>query len=402
MPHPMRPVVAALALLASAGLHAEQNPYHFGASLGATHHSNVFQTAAGAQSDTVTSAGLLGGLDLNLGRQHVYATGNVQSNRYSKADQLNNISYGLSAGLDWQTIERLSGNLRYSANQSLVNYADVQFPVGTKDVQKTQQTQAAIRYGIMSNLGLEGSAAHRTVDYSAEEDKRDFRQNVASLGLRWGGTGLLTLGAAVRVTKSDVPNALIVAPVFPPLPPSPAVYGPDRADRRDIDLTGTWAPSGLSTLSLRVSLSRETHTQPSIPTFSGVTGALTWDYRPTGKLSFSTSLIRDTGSETTFAVPASNFIPVRADNDRITNVVDVQAKWEATAKVVVNANLRHSDGSVVNTFGGAGHSSTTSVALGANYAITRSIDLGCNVGYESRANSYNASTVGCSGRFTLR
>ena len=408
--HRLQPLVLALALCGSATAWAQSSPYYVGVSQGFTHHSNVFGSAVSPQSDTVSSTGVLGGLDLQLGRQHVYANGSAQTNRHSKFDQLNNVSYTLATGLNWQTIERLSGNLRYEATQNLVNYADVTFPAGIRDVQKTQSASAGVRYGITPSLSVDANGWHRTVDFSAVEDKRGFKQDAASLGVRWGGTGLLTLGAALRATRTDYPTALIVAPV-PEVPPSPgfpgtpavlAEYGPDKADRKDLDLTGTWTPSGLSKINARISLTQETHTQPVIPKFSGVTGAVAWEYQPTGKLVLVTSLTRDTGAETTFAELPNNLLPLRANNDRINTVVAVDAKYEATAKILVNASFRHTDGSVVNSLGASVDSSLSTVALGATYAITRSIDLSCNLRHETRSRSYTNNTVGCSGRFTLR
>ena len=401
--HRLRPVVLALAMCGGAAW-AETSPWYIGASQGFTHQSNVFGSVNNPQSDTISSTGVLGGLDLQLGRQHLFADGNAQTNRHQNFSELNNVSYGFTGGLDWQTIERLSGNLHYSANQSLVNYADVQFPASTKDVQKTQAAIAAVRYGITPELGLEGSAAHRTVDFSASEDTRGFSQNTASLGLRWGGTGLLTLGAALRLTKNDFPSALVFAPVVqpPPLPVLPGVYEPDKADRKDVDLTGTWTPSGLSKLSGRISVTRETHSNPRIPNLSAVTGSVAWDYRPTGKLALNATITRDTGSETAFAAAAANFVPLRADNNRVNTVLEVKAKYEATAKILVGANLRHIDGSIVDSLGQSNSSSTNSLALDANYSITRSIDLSCSIGYEARSHAYHANTVGCAGRVTLR
>ena len=407
--HRLRPVVLAFALCGGAAW-AKQTPYYIGASQGFTRQSNVFASSGNAQSDTISSTGVLGGVDLQLGRQHVYANGTAQTNRHQRFDQLNNLSYGLTTGLDWQTIERLSGGLRYATNQSLVNYADVQFPVGIKDVQKTQDASASVRYGISSSLGADASVSHRAVDYSAAEDRRAFKQNGGSLGLQWGGTGILTLGAALRLTKGDYPSALIVAPVAaipatpttPPVPAVIAVYGPDKTDRKDIDFTGSWTPSGVSTLTARVSLTRETHSQPVIPKLSGVTGSIAWDYRPTGKLQFIASLTRDTGSETAFAALPVKVIPVRNDNRRINTTAALDAKYAATAKIQVNAQLRHSDGSVLNSGGGTNDGSTNSISVGASYAITRSIDASCDASYESRSHSYNSNSIGCTARFTLR
>jgi hypothetical protein len=401
--HRLKPVVLALAACSGAAW-SETSPWYIGASQGFTRQSNVFATATNPQSDTISSTGVLGGLDLLLGRQHLFANGTAQTNRHQNFSELNNLSYGFNGGLDWQTIERLSGTFHYTANQALVNYADIQFPTRIKDVQKTQAASTSVRYGITPEIGIDAGAAHRTVDFSAAEDKRGFRQNTASLGLRWGGTGLLTLGVGVRVTKNDYPLALVVAPIVqpPPAPIIPGEYEPDRADRKDIDFTGAWLPSGLSRLSGRISITQETHSNAHIPKLSSLTGELSWDYRPTGKLALNASIARDTGSETAFAAAAANFTPLRADNNRVNTVLSLQAKYEATAKILISANLRRVDGSIVDSIGLSNRTTTNTVALDANYAITRSIDLSCNVGYETRAQGYHANSVGCAGRITLR
>ena len=158
--HRCAPVV--LALAAAFGARAETSPWYIGASQGFTHQSNVFASFSNPQSDTISSTGVLGGLDLQLGRQHLYANGNAQINRRQNFSELNNVSYGFIGGLDWQTIERLSGSLQYTANQSLANYADVRFATVIRDVQKTQATVATVRYGITPRLGID--ARRRAAD----------------------------------------------------------------------------------------------------------------------------------------------------------------------------------------------------------------------------------------------
>ena len=77
-----------------------------------------------------------------------------------------------------------------------------------------------------------------------------------------------------------IPLELIPIPTLGPVEP-------DKMDRKDIDFTATWVPSGLSTVTGRLSVTREDHTAPSRGNFHGLTGGVTWDYKPTGKLSFS-------------------------------------------------------------------------------------------------------------------
>lgn len=46
-------------------------PFYVGASLGVSHVSNIYRLSDATNSDTVVSAGVLGGLDHRLGRQHL-------------------------------------------------------------------------------------------------------------------------------------------------------------------------------------------------------------------------------------------------------------------------------------------------------------------------------------------
>jgi hypothetical protein len=401
MPYPLRDsrrnmlqplALACLALAAGAAL-AEESPYYIGASLGVTHESNVFRRAL-AESDTITSGGLLGGIDQSFGRQRVFANGTVNANRFRNHDQLNNVSYGLSSGLDWQTIEHLSGTLRYSTNQRLANYGETTAPnINEKDVERTQQLVASVRYGISSAFALEGSVERRTVSFSAATDTRDYSQRVGSFGVRWGGTGIVTVGIGVRQTRGDYSGS------------------GDQTSRRDIDLTATWQPSGFSQLNGRLSSSRETHSVVKDSEFSGLTGSLGWTYRPSPRTSINALLSRDTGSETTFytfATPAPNVPPtvIGVDTSRITTALQLGATYELTAKIGLSGSLRHSRNSSVNS-GSTGHDTLNVYALGASYQPTRSVGLSCHVSHDNRStevavSTYSANTLGCSAQVTLR
>src|SRR6266436_4482934 len=119
----LRPMPLAIGLAFTHCAMAETSPYYIGVSQAFTHDNNVFRRPDNGTlpvlADTLSSTGLLGGIDQPFGRQHFFANGTAATNRHKNLDQLNNTSYGLAAGLDWSTVERLSGNVRASANQSL-------------------------------------------------------------------------------------------------------------------------------------------------------------------------------------------------------------------------------------------------------------------------------------------
>ena len=208
---------------------------------------------------------------------------------------------------------------------------------------------------------------------------------------------------AGRVTKADTP---LYAPLLPlnlvPIPTLGPVE-PDEMDRKDIDFTVTWVPSGLSKIRGRISLTREDHTAPSRADIHGVTGAVTWEYEPTAKTRISSSLIRDTGSETSFlSLERLGLQGVRSDNNRLNWIALVEANWAATAKIAVTGTVRYIRGEVDTLAGTTFNNSTSKFGLGARYLATRNVTLGCNLSHESGGSSFSADIVGCFGQFVIQ
>ncbi len=395
--------------LAQAQAQAEERPYYVGVSQGFTHESNVFHSSSNEQSDTVSSTGVLGGLNLDLGRQHLYLKGAAQSNRHSgDLDLLNNVSYALSTGLDWQTIERLSGSFRYSTSQSLINYADFDIPAGTvKDLQRGQHFAATVRFGITPHLAATAGVQRDSVDYSADVDKRDSKGRATSVGLVWGGGGQLSLGLSLREGHRDMPTAQI-SPFVPgdpnAVPPTADIfptYGPDHSDRRDVSVTAVWVPSGLSTLSARLSSTRETHSQVTIPKLTGVTGSLSWDYQPTGRFGLKTTVVRDIGTQSAFEDLPPDLLPTQPSNTSLNTTTSAVATYQVTGKIVANARLAHTEGGSTFVSGTSRNSTTDTIGLGLNWLATRTISVGCNIDQQHRSSAYTANVFGCVGQLTI-
>jgi len=407
---------AALALIAAAATAtAETSPYYLGISQGFSHDSNVYRVEdstvlpAGLQrSDTISSTALVGGLDQPIGRQRLFGSGTFRHNRFSDNKTLNNESYSANLGLDWETINRLSGRLSAAATQSLARFnPDNDVPtVLRKNVERTKQFDAVGRLGVVTRWTAEVGLGWREVDYSADEFRsRAYDQNVVSAGLKYSPSGALSFGSALRRTDGK----------FGRYRATGSGFLADRYKRNDLDLTSTWTPSGASTLQARVSLSKVDHSEAVQRDFSGATGLLRWVWKPTGKLSFSTALARDTGEEVAFL----DFGGGSTGSDglsKTTNSLRLRADYALSAKITLGAGGLYARRTLVDTFtfgNGStfprdGRDTTTQMSLSASWAPARSLLFSCEASRDRRSatgalsDSFGITLYGCTGQFVLQ
>ncbi len=378
-------VALACAAVASApAIAQEESPYYIGVSQGFTRDSNVLRRSSDEIGDTISSTGVLAGINQSLGRQRLFADANAQVNRYRNFSSLNNKSYSLLAGLDWETIGDLSGGLHYTTRDSLAYLSAADGSIIASN-QRTQQFSASARYGLASRMTWNLGYDHNKLALGSLSG-RDSSQDTVSTGLRWAVGGKLTVGAGVRVTKGRQETVPVA----------------DETDRRDVDLTATWASGGASTFNARVSSTRETHSLDSSADLSETTGAINWSYRPTGKLSINASVSRDTGTETTFTSATGEDAVLQVDNNRLSTSWLVDTRYELTGKSHLGFGVRQRRG----TSGNSQSESLKGYTLGMSYAPTRNITLNCNVAREDRsasgATDYTATITGCTGQLTLR
>jgi hypothetical protein len=386
-------VLAACAFLASLAAQAQEQrpPYRIGVSQAVTRDSNVFRTAGAEVSSTVSSTGLVAGLNQHFGRQRVYVDTDAQINRYSGAETLNNKSYAVTTGLDWETIETLSGNLRYSRRNSL---ADLGITGGTPVIsdQITDHFIANARYGLPSKFSFDLGYEYRKLHYdNAALANRNYSQDVVSASMRWGLGGQLTLGFGGRATNGSTPQYSNVPPYE------------DELTRRDIDLFATWSASGFSNLSARLSRTREKHTIASNTASSETTGSVSWTYLMTGRLTLVTSVTRDTGTETMFiAGTPSSTDPLTVDNSRISTSYNLDSRYSLTGKTSLSGLVRHRRGTLADST----REAVNSYQLGWHYTATRVLSFNCTVARENRSvagnRAYDSTLTGCSGELIFQ
>lgn len=410
---PVRPLLVALAAAAASGLALadEPSPYFIGITQGLTHDSNINRVPNGT-SDNYSSTGIVAGLDQRIGRQRLYGNAGVQFNKHQRQSSLDNTSYNVSGGLDFNTIERLSGGLSLSATQNLASNTggNTLAPTTDRNIAQTEQFGARLGWGGDGALTLNSAYSHSRVHYSAASYAvSDTSQDSVSAGANYRVGATLGVGAALRLARSVAPKGIQVAP---------GVFAENTANSRNIDLLIDWRPTAQTTLGSRVSWTRQTNSGISGRDFSGLTGSLNASYTPTAKLSFNLALSRDAGANSGLFNLANQAngttATVLSESSQVSNNVALGAVYAATAKINVNAGANWRRAELVDSLAGGSTSRTDdqkSVSLGADYAITRAWSLACNLKHEQRDVSgnaafpgfaYSANVVGCTTQFTLR
>jgi hypothetical protein len=414
--HLAAPAVLALAVMALPAA-AETSPWYIGLSQAFTYESNLYRIDSAtpldadlSRSDTISSTSLVGGLDQPIGRQRVFGSLLLSTNRYANNDELDGSSYRVTGGLDWSTIERFSGNVNFSASQNQRQF-NVDTAPGQVETQKNDETieqiNAVFRAGVVTRLTMEAGLGWRQVGYSADSFAgSEYDQASGSLGVRYR-PGIATFGAAYRHAQSDYFD-----------------NGSDLVNdntRDSIDFTVNWPASGNSSLYARISPTRVDYDNFSERDFDGVTGALSWDWTPTGKLKTGTRLVYDIGQDSNFERFGDPSSPTGIGTGtnitaRTSTELRLSADYEATAKIGLSTSLGYTRRSLdreLNLSGqtadaGDGSDNTTLFTLGARWSPTRSVQVGCEYGHDRRSASggltqdYSANTFNCFGQFVLQ
>ena len=390
---------------------ADPNPYYFGVSQGVTHDSNVFRTPGGP-SDNYSSTGLLGGFDQMISRQRVYANTNVDLNRFQDQQQLNNTSYGVNTGWDWATIEKLSGNVYARLNQNLASLNDnVLRPSTERNLSTNKQFGARARWGGAAALTLLSGYGHSSVSYSAPVYRSSAsNQNSFDVGVNYRVGAALVVGSVLRFTRTEADQALIQ--------PNGTSLS-NTTTGRSIELTAQWDASAQTRTNTRVSWTNQTNSGVSSRDYSGLTGSFDFSYVPTAKLSFTGSLGRDAGTNSTSItatdIRTNTLIAGRSENSQVANNLALGVNYAATSKINVNAGVQYRHSTIVDALnaGTLGSSReygdmSRNMSLGANYAISRNWSMACKLAHIERnvggtlPFKYGATTANCSTQYTLR
>lgn len=375
---------------ASIGVLTTQSPYYIGVQQALTYETTKV-SPGGSSSDTFSTTTLRAGLNQPISRQRFFADAELRVSRYAERSASNNVGYGLNAGVDWATINRLSGTLSANADRARTPFIDATGGGAPLDnITRSEELRGVGRLGVSTPLTLELGATYRQVAFSKAEGENYKRRGAHVAGIyRLSSATNVGLGLSTAKTK----------------------YRDDNADRRDIYVQGQWIPSSLTDFQARLGRTTVDYDVRSGRDFSGFTGSLGWNWRPTARIAVTTTLARDTGQDIGF-LRLTPGTPISAANFSVaSNTLSVRATYEATAKILVDGGIafgkRYLANNTVTTFSGT--TDTSSITLGSRWMVTRNASLGCQVSHEQQATKSNqisttkltSDQFGCFGSFTL-
>ena len=393
-----RALTSVLMLWVGAGAaNAQTNPWYVGASMSLNHDSNVLRLGENqpsgpgeSRSDTVLNTGLVGGINQGIGRQRVVGNLTLLDNRFDRNSKYNNQGYNGSLGLEWQTVERLSGALTLAAARNLSTFnADGVGLLSQKNEESSEGINASLSLGLVTQYSLEASAGQRRVRNSLDLQSvraRDYNQDHGSLGLAWRPSSAISLSAGLREVRGVFPRFRAVA----------AGFESDRFRQQQLDLAATLRPSGASTVDLRLNVGDTRYRSDEQRDFASVNGSLNWMWQATGKLRLNTRYARDKGQDNYPSTVPFFFgtLPVTLNDRRLISSWRAQIDMDVSAKVALSSSLQYSKRSVqrhtlavsgtVALASISGSDATTIFTVGARWSPLRNSLLGCDLRSENR------------------
>lgn len=398
----LSPLAGSLLALAACAAQAEGTPYYAGVSEVITHDNNLERGRPGSTliSDTYFATGVRLGLDQPIGRQRVLASLDANRNTYRSQGRFNHTDYRLLSRLEWSTIENVSGTLSAEATRRLDrdDAANTRVFAG-RNLVNGQSLNATARVGLHSTLAIDAGLSASRSRYEVVPS-RNLRQTTAGGGVTLQPGSGLQLRAGLRATQANFPN----------------LAGGDPTRRRDLDLSANVEASGASSLFARLSRTRETHDAQAQRDLSAWTGSLGWNWRPSGKLSLTTTYSRDSSIGNN-AVD-TGLVAFDTSDTRLRTTLALRAQWELTGKLSLGAGASTSRRTLDNAFTAGALATVNSAAdrtqtwdLSLRYLPTRNVELGCSVRWEDRSvddpsttitSPYSATVLSCSGQLYWR
>lgn len=425
------PLAAAAALACGVQDAAAENwPVYVTGTERITHDSNLFRRDQDPESDTQSSTEVTVGLDKSYGRQTYQASLTGSVNRFANNDQLNNNGFQAIGNFATTIGKDISLSAGAGRQRALASFDNGTERSTAKNIRDSSNYAVNGRYGLYGKISVGASASHFEQDYTATSGiYPEQKSSSYGLDVRYSPHDLLSFGVGLRHS------------------PGSTSYGESNGNSEldydtktnNVDLSTAWRVTGLSSLSARVSYtkqSRDSRAPDSVLLdngYKGWTGSLDWKYTPRGRLSYTLRASRDTTNNASVYEATATLEEILAfkghtsdeyGDSRINTAIAGGVDWEASGKVRVGmdasltflktqrtlkqnyVDLRTGKPAVAYVPGNQQTGKLGAIGLNATYAAQRWLSLSCGVQYAKRTQdlfteAYRNTSVSCSASATL-
>lgn len=317
---------------------------------------------AGARSDWwwQREAGLL--FDKTYGRQRISLVAKLSRYEFDRFKQLDYNGKDLQATWAWQLGNRLQGKIGMLQEQVLASYTDLE-----SDQRNLRHRRARFADGAwLFHPSWQVRAGVRRDTYSYEllaQRSNDRTEDVAELGFDYLPASGSTIGLVARRIRGRYPT--------------PRASG-DGFTQDEFKARVLWLATGSSSVDALLGYTRRNQPSYGSGTESGLMGRIDARYQPRGKMTYSAALWRD-------------FAPIESSDVSYTlnNGASVGARWDATAKIRIDANAEYVRRSYAVRAGVAGlegsRDATRARSLSATWSPKPSIQVKATLAHELRS-----------------
>jgi hypothetical protein len=180
-------------------------PYYIGVTQTETADTNIFRRPKSAPilRDLISSTALIAGVDQPLGRGKLVGDIQLNTNHYKNNRQLNYNGGQGNLRLDWESINRLAGDIGVYRRQNLYNTPSLNGSLSSeRDVVSDTGGNIGIRMGLVTLWSLEGGLAYNQTRHSnVHQSSLELDQTSGNLGVRLRPSDLWSVRLGVRETS---------------------------------------------------------------------------------------------------------------------------------------------------------------------------------------------------------
>lgn len=349
---------------------AARNPVSIAVGADISQDSNLFRQPSSAQvtSDTITVAyvGLRVDKQVSLQRFQLDITETIT--KYAKTSYLDFDALDYRGAWLWQIGSRISGTLSADRKESLVPFEDILNPGNpSRNIRISENQAFSLDARALGDwhLLLGANQSSQTSERSVEIQP-DFEAVSHEAGIRYAPATGSYVSLLRRSTTGDYLNQSS----------SPVLGTGYKQD--ETELKASWAATGKSTLTGRLTWLERTQNSAAQRDFSGVAGEFIYTLAATGQLNINFIAKRDIAP---FQDPSASYI--------VSDTFSVAPVWKITGKTILRLLALHSsssfDGAASGPVTGPAREDTLNlIELGASWSAVNRLIFGASLMHQAR------------------